>query len=263
MNAVAVVTENFAREYWESPGEAIGKRIGTGLAAGNWNEIVGVVGNVRDNGLDQDAPAVVYWPMMQRDLYSAFPGADGEINVRRSMNYVIRSPRVGSPDFLTEVREAIWGVNPNLPLAGVRTLDELLSRSMARTSFSLIMLGIAAAVALILGAIGIYGVISYVVSQRTRELGVRLALGADVSDVKSMVLRQGMILSGMGVIIGLVAAIVLTRLMGALLYGVDPIDPLTFGTVAGALTVVALLASYVPAAKAARIDPVEAIRYEL
>jgi putative ABC transport system permease protein len=134
---------------------------------------------------------------------------------------------------------------------------------MARTSFTLTMLAIAAVVALILGAIGIYGVISYVVSQRTRELGVRLALGADAADVKGMVLRQGMILSGAGVLVGLVAAVGLTRLMGALLYGVDPIDPLTFGTVAAALTVVALLASYIPAAKAARINPVEAIRNEL
>jgi putative ABC transport system permease protein len=134
---------------------------------------------------------------------------------------------------------------------------------MARTSFSLIMLGIAAAVALILGAIGIYGVISYIVSQRTRELGVRLALGADAASVRILVLKQGLILSGAGVLIGLVAAIGLTRLMGALLYGVDPVDPITFGIVAVSLTGVALLASYLPAHKASRIDPVEAIRAEL
>jgi ABC-type antimicrobial peptide transport system permease subunit len=133
---------------------------------------------------------------------------------------------------------------------------------MARTSFSLIMLGIAAGVALLLGAIGIYGVISYVVSQRTRELGVRLALGAEASDVRRMVLRQGLILAGMGVIIGLGAAIGLTRLMEALLYGVDPVDPLTFGAVALSLTFVALLASYIPARRASKVDPVVAIRFE-
>jgi ABC-type antimicrobial peptide transport system permease subunit len=169
---------------------------------------------------------------------------------------------VGSSDFLAEVRDAIWGVNPNLPLAGVRTLDDLLSRSMARTSFSLIMLGIAAAVALILGSIGIYGVISYIVSQRTRELGVRLALGAEASDVRSMVLKQGLVLSGVGVVIGLGSAIGLTRLMGALLYGVDPVDPVTFATVAVSLAAVALLASYIPARRASKVDPVVAIRFE-
>jgi ABC-type antimicrobial peptide transport system permease subunit len=163
---------------------------------------------------------------------------------------------------MREVREAIWGVNRNLPLANVRTLAEVLSGSMARTSFSLIMLAIAAGVALILGSIGIYGVISYVVSQRTRELGVRLALGAEAGDVRRMVLKQGFLLAGAGVVIGLVAAVGLTRLMGALLYGVDPIDPLTFGTVAISLTGVALLASYVPARRASRVDPVVAIRFE-
>jgi predicted permease len=262
LNQVVMVTENFTWEYWDSPTDALGKRISVGHSEGRWQEIVGVVGNVRDDGLDQAPPAVVFWPMMQRNMWEDLPGDAPEIGVRRSMVFVIRSPRVGSPDFMTEVREAIWGVNPNLPLANVRTLDELLTRSMARTSFSLIMLGIAAGVALILGAIGIYGVISYVVSQRTRELGVRLALGAEASDVRRMVLKQGLILAGMGVIIGLGAAIGLTRLMEALLYGVDPVDPLTFGAMALSLTFVALLASYIPARRASKVDPVVAIRFE-
>jgi predicted permease len=263
LNKVVMVTENFAREYWDSPADAVGKRIATGLTPGNWYEIVGVSGNVRDDGLDQDPTAVVYWPMMLRNVWAAMPGETDEVVVHRSLYYAIRSARVGSPEFFAEVREAIWAVNPNLPLAGIRGLDELLDRSMARTSFSLIMLGIAAAVALVLGVVGIYGVISYIVSRRTRELGVRLALGANAGDVRRMVLKQGLILSGTGVLIGLGAAIGLTRLMGALLYGVDPVDPVTFGSVAVSLTVVALLASYIPAARAASIDPVEAIRSEL
>jgi len=262
LNHVAMVTENLAEEYWDTPDEALGKRISTGLTAGEWAEIVGVVGNVRDDGLDQDPTTVVYWPLMQRNLWEGLPGEADEIMTRRSVNYVIRSPRVGSQDFLTEVRDAIWEINPNLPLTGVRTLEELTARSMARTSFSLVMLGIAATVALLLGAIGIYGVISYVVSQRTRELGVRLALGASPSDVQGMVLRRGLVLAGLGVGIGLAAAVGLTRVMEALLYGIDPVDPLTFGSVALALTSVALLASWIPARRAARVDPVEAIRYE-
>ena len=263
LNKVVMVTENLAREYWESPAEAIGKRLRTGRVPGNWYEIVGVSGNVRDAGLDQETTSVVYWPVMLRDLWADMPGESNEVTVRRSLNYAIRSTRVGAPDFLVAVREAVWAVNPNLPLAGVRTLDELLDASMARTSFSLIMLGIAAAVALFLGSIGIYGVISYIVSQRTRELGVRLALGANAVDVRKMVLTHGLILSALGVVIGFGAALALARLMGALLYGVNPVDSVTFGAVAVLLTVVALLASYVPAVRAASIDPVEAIRHEM
>jgi predicted permease len=262
LNRAVMVTENFAREYWDSPADAVGKRISTGLNQGNWYEIVGVSGNVHDDGLDQEATAVVYWPAMFRNLWAEMPGEEDEVVARQSMNYAIRSSRVGSPEFLTEIREAIWGVNPNLPLAGVRTLDSLLTRSMARTSFTLIMLGIAAAMALILGAIGIYGVISYVVSQRTRELGVRLALGAEKGDVTRMVLRQGLVLAGSGVLVGLGAALGLTRLLDALLFGVDPVDPPTFAAVAVALTVVALVASYVPARRASTVDPVVAIRAE-
>jgi predicted permease len=263
LNRVVVVTENFAREYWDSPAAALGKRISTGLTARNWYEIVGVSGNVRDDGLDQEPTAVVYWPAMLRNSWAEMPGESDEVVARRSMYYTIRSARVGSADFLAAVREAIWGVNPNLPLADVMRLDELLSRSMARTSFSLIMLGIAAAVALVLGTIGIYGVVSYIVSQRTRELGVRLALGANAADVRKMVLKQGAILCSVGVLFGLGAALGLTRLMQALLYGVDPVDPLTFGAAALSLAVVAIMASYVPAARAASIDPVEAMRYEV
>jgi predicted permease len=259
---VAMVTEAFAREYWGSPAEAVGKRISVGLEAGNWAEIVGVTGNVRDDGLDNEPTTVVYWPLVQRNLWENLPGEEAEPVVRRSMNFVIRSPRVGSQEFLQETRDAIWGVNPNLPLASVRTLDQLLSRSMARTTFSLIMLGIAAGVALILGAVGIYGIVSYIVSQRTRELGVRMALGAEAHDVQSMVLRQGLVLSGMGVVLGLLAATAATRLMAALLFGVAPIDPLTFSLVAVSLTLVALAASYIPARRASRVDPVEAIRID-
>jgi ABC-type antimicrobial peptide transport system permease subunit len=156
----------------------------------------------------------------------------------------------------------VWSVNPNLPLSRVRTLQENVDRSMARTSFTLIMLGLAAGVALFLGSVGIYGVISYVVSQRTREIGVRMAMGAETADVSRMVLKQALLLAGGGVGIGLVGAVGLTRLMSALLYGVSPMDPLTFGSVAVGLSLVALLASYLPARRAARVDPVVALRFE-
>ncbi|HIF24292.1 MAG TPA: FtsX-like permease family protein [Gemmatimonadetes bacterium] len=148
-------------------------------------------------------------------------------------------------------------MNPNLPVARVRTLDEYVDRSMAQTSFTLIMLGIAAAVALFLGSVGIYGVISYVVSQRTRVIGVRMALGAEQRDVSRMVLKQASLLAGGGVVIGLAGAMGLTRLMSSLLFGVSPMDPVTFGSVA-----VALVASYISARRAAKVDPVVALRFE-
>lgn len=163
---------------------------------------------------------------------------------------------------LNAAREAVWSVNRNLPLARVRTLDEYVDRSMARTSFTLVMLGISALVALFLGSVGIYGVISYVVSQRTREIGVRMAIGAEAGDVSRMVLKQALMLAGGGVVIGLVGAAGLTRLMSSLLFGVSSMDPVTFGSVALGLSAVALLASYLPARRAAKVDPVVALRFE-
>ena len=163
---------------------------------------------------------------------------------------------------MPEVRQAVWSINPNLPLASVQTLAEILARSMARTSFTLVMLAIAAGVALLLGAVGIYGVISYIVGQRTREIGVRMALGARREDVSRLVLRRGGLVAAVGIAIGLAAAVGLTRLMSAMLFGVSPLDPVTYAAVSVVLAGVALLATYIPARRAASVDPVEALRWE-
>ena len=174
----------------------------------------------------------------------------------------IRSSRLGTPGFMDEVQTAIWDINPNLPLLQARSMEELMAGSMARVSFTLILLGIAGAAALILGLVGVYGVISYAVSQRSRELGMRMALGAESGQVLAMVVRQGAALAASGVVIGLGVALGVTRLMAAILIGVSPADPLTYAGVAGGLLITALLASFLPARRAARVDPVVALRAE-
>ncbi len=256
---VVVVSENFAREYWGDPQEAVGRRVG-GINLENegriWQEIVGVVGNVREDGLDQEATSVMYWPMLQRDFY-------GEgVEMRRTMAFAVRAQPGALLGLQGRVREAVWGVTSSVPVAQVRMHEELVERSMARTSFTLVMLGIAAAVALLLGAVGIYGVISYAVSQRTREIGVRMALGAERGDVSRMVVGQGMILAGIGVGLGLLAAFGLTRLMASLLFGVQPVDLPTYGVVSLALASVAVVASWLPARRAAAVDPAVTLRQE-
>jgi predicted permease len=255
---VTVVTENFAREYWGEPANAIGKRLNLAVfeGASPWREIVGVVGNEHDNGVSEKATPIVYWPM----LVTRFWGQ--EVFTQRSMVYAIRNDRLGTPGFLDEVRSAVWSVNSNLPLANVRTLAEILDDSMARTSFTLTMLGIASGVALLLGAVGIYGVISYTVSTRTREIGVRMALGAARLDVTRLVLREGVRLTLGGLALGLVAAFGFTRLMSALLFGVSAVDPVTYVLVSIVLAVIALTASYLPARRATALDPTEALRSE-
>ncbi len=252
---VVVVTENFAEEYWGSANAALGRRI-MEWSVGREREIVGVVGNVRDDGVDQPAPAIVYWPIATIE----YRGED--LHVERSLTYTLRTERPLTASLLNEVQAAVWAVNPNLPLVDVRMLDEHVARSMARTSFVLVMLGIAATMAVLLGVIGIYGVISYVVSQRTREIGVRMALGAKQADVQWMVLRQGGFVVLVGAAIGLLAGVGVSRLMSTLLFGVGTIDPLTYGLAAVTVAVAALLATYLPARRAAGVDPNVALRAE-
>lgn len=222
-----------------------------------WHEVVGVVQDVREKGLQETTPEIVYWPPLMKNPFG--PGPD---QVERTVTFAIRSERAGTESFLNEIRAAVWAENSELPLASVRTMQEVYDKSVARTSFTLVMLGIAGAMALVLGVIGIYGVMSYTVSQRKPEIGIRLALGAPRGGVLQMVLKQGMELALVGVAGGTVAALGLTRLMRSLLFGVTAHDPLTFASVAALLVLVALLACFVPARRAILVDPVVALRYE-
>ena len=252
---VVVISDNMAREMWGSSQAALGKRIRV-ANIDHWREIVGVVGDVYDDGVHEPASTIVYWPMM----VSKFWG--NERFVARSLTYVVRSERTSTDAFLAQVRQAVWSVNGSLPLALVRTLQDVYDRSMARTTFALVMLAIAGGMALLLGLIGIYGVISYAVSQRTREIGIRMALGVDHKEVKRMFVRHGLVLAGIGIVIGVGVAAGVTRLMASLLFHVSPLDGLTYVAVSLVLATAAVLASYLPARRAAGLDPVEALRAE-
>jgi len=245
---VAIVSENLAREYWHNPSDALGKQIGGSPQA--WRQIVGVVGNVYDDGTSREAPATVYWPITDADVFLGQPA------------FAIRSARAGSQAFMSEIRQAVWSVAPDLPLSAVHTLDYYYRNSMARVSFTLVMLSLAGGMALLLGAIGLYGVIAYSVSQRTREIGIRMALGAQREYILRLILGQGTKLALIGVATGIAAALGLSHFLSSLLYGVKPTDPLTFLGVTIVLVIVVLLASYIPARRAMRVDPVIALRYE-
>jgi predicted permease len=252
---VTMISENMAREMWGSAPAALGKRI---RASGidDWREIVGVVGDVHDNGVHEPAPGIVYWPIMMPKFWG------NERFVSRSLTYVVRSDRTNTEAFLMQIREAVWSVNASLPIAIVRTLQDVYERSMARTTFALVMLAIAGVMALLLGLIGIYGVISYSVSQRTREIGIRMALGVDHAAVRRMFVRHGLVLSGIGIAIGIAVAAGLARLMASLLFNVSPVDAVTYVAVSAVLASAAVLASYLPARRAAALNPVQALRAE-
>jgi len=247
---VVIISEPLAREYWGDPAKAIGKRLRGSSPRYPWREIIGVSGNERDDGLSQAPTQIVYWPMLNESYRW------------RTMAYAIRSTRVGAPGFVRELEQAVWSVNPNLPLAAVQTLEAIQAGSMTRTSFAMVMLGITAGVALFIGMVGIYGVVAYAAAQRTREIGVRMALGAQVRDVRMLFLRHGLRLAILGVAAGVGLALMLTRVMSAFLFGVGPTDPATYGAVSLALAAMTLAATYLPARRASRVDPVVALRGE-
>jgi putative ABC transport system permease protein len=255
---VAIVSENFAREVWGSPAAALGQRIRDSAPASTdlWREIIGVVENVHEDALYQSAPTFAYWPVMMENF-----GGNG-LFVMRAVNLVIRSDEAGRESLLNGVRNAVSSVNASMPVFLVRTMKDLYDASMARTSFALIMLAIAATMALALGVIGIYGVIAYVVAQRSREIGIRLALGAAPTQLKRMFVRQGLVLTAVGAGVGLVTAIALTQSMSSLLFGVERLDPPTYAAVLAVLAMAAAMASYVPARRAAAVDPVETLTAE-
>ncbi|HEY4839986.1 MAG TPA: ABC transporter permease, partial [Candidatus Acidoferrales bacterium] len=236
-----LVSENLAREIWGTPSAALGKRF---TEFGDKREVVGVVADVRENGVSEKAPSIVYWPPM----------------TRRSVTYVVRSDRTGTASFLGEIRSAVASVNSELPLTSLRTMQNLYDHSLARTSFALVMLAIAGSMALAIGIIGIYGVISYTVSQRTREIGIRLALGAQQGAIARMFVSHALLLAGIGAAIGLAGAIELMQLMKSLLFGISPRDPLTYALVPTVLIIVAAFASFFPARRAAAVDPADTLR---
>ena len=252
---VAIVSENMARELWGSPAAALGKQVRTGLKD-DWREIVGVVQDVYDRGVDQKAPAIAYWPALM-DNFELEP-----VHVTRSAVFVIRSTRAGTQGLIDAAKQAIWSSDPNAPVYLVRTLREVYNQSMARTSFTLVLLAIAGAMALLLGVVGIYGVIAYAVTQRSREIGIRMALGAQPGALQKMFVRQGLLLAAVGAALGLIAAAGLTRLMSSLLFKTAALDPVTYAGVSVLLIAAAALASYIPARRTTAVDPVVALRIE-
>jgi len=249
---VAVISEDFAREIAIQPAAALGRRIRLRFDQAGWDEVVGVVQQVRQDGLLEGAPSMVYWPALTS--HRLFGRLDG--------SFVIRSDRAGSAALRNEVRQAVRSVSGAIPMTREGTMRELYVDSLARTSFTLVMLAIAGGMALVLGVVGIYGVIAYVVSQRTREIGIRLALGAEPQQLKKMFLLQGLTLSGVGLVIGLLVAVALRRLVSSLLYGIGPMDPAAYIAALGVTIGAAALATYLPARRAATIDPIETLKAE-
>jgi predicted permease len=249
---VVVISEDFAREIATEPAAALGRRIRLRFDQAGWDEVVGVVQQVHQDGLIEGVPSMVYWPVLtSHRLFGRLDGA-----------FVIRSDRAGTAALRNEVRQVVRSVNGAIPMTREGTMRDLYADSLARTSFTLVMLAIAGGMALVLGVVGIYGVIAYVVSQRTREIGIRSALGAEPRELKKMFLLHGLMLSGVGVVAGLIVAAALGDSMSSLLFGIEPLDSAAYIGAIVVILVAAALASYLPARRAAAISPMEMLKNE-
>ena len=243
--SVVVINDAMARRYW--PGESpLGKRF---RLAGNWSTVIGVAGNVKANGVENDtaAPFQIYMAYQQIPLPSML---------------VVARTSINPAQLAAALKSQVKVLDPKLPVKDLKTVEQMFSESLARRRFSLVLLSIFAGLAVALAAVGIYGLMSYSVSQRTPEIGVRMALGAQTHNIFRLVVGQGMLLAIIGVTMGLIASFGLTRFLASLLFTVSPTDPLTFAGIAVLLSVVALLACYLPARRAMKVDPMVALRYE-
>jgi putative ABC transport system permease protein len=247
---VVIINQTMARRLW--PGESpLGKRItfdDVTAPEPEWLTIVGVVGDVRNKDLGEEPGMQAYWPQLQTPISSAV--------------LLVRTSGREPASLAAALREAVAATDRDLPIDQVRTLEEVIASGLAQSRFKSVLLGLFAGLALVLAAVGVYGVISYSVAQRTHEIGIRMALGAHRGQVLRMVVRQGMGLVGAGVLAGLVLAWFAVRLLTDQVYGISPSDPATFALVPLVLLAVALLANYLPARRATRVDPLEALRYE-
>jgi len=257
---VLIINEAFAKKYWPK-GDPVGQRITIGKGLGPefeepTRQIVGIVGNVGEDGLKYVGEPVMYIPQSQT--------TDGLTKLANSilpLSWIIKT--ASDPSSLSApIQREIQSADNQLAASKIRSMDQVISQSTARQNFNMLLLSIFAGLALVLAAIGIYGLMSYSVEQRTQELGIRMALGADRGDMLKLVARQGMLLSGIGVVVGLAVSLGLNRLLANLLFGVKSTDPLTYAVVAVILVLVALLATYIPARRATQIDPLVALRYE-
>ena len=251
---VVVVSRAVARTQW--PGEsALGKGIRLGGPPAEegeeWARVVGVVDDVRETALHEDPPPMVYYPI---------PGVVGGVGVPPVMRYLVRAPNAAA--LAGAVRETVRALDPTLPVADVETLETLVGRAQGERAFVMVLLVVAAALALLLGSIGLYGVVACAVAQRRREIAIRMAVGAQVADVRRLVLTEAGWMAGAGVTAGVVSAVALTRRLQALLFETAPLDPVVFGAVSLLLAAVCLLASWLPARRAAGIDPMTILRAE-
>jgi predicted lysophospholipase L1 biosynthesis ABC-type transport system permease subunit len=248
-----VVSRAFADRFWPDE-DPLGKGVAPGRAEAPFYRVVGVVGDVKGSTLDGDDAVAIYYPMV------LIPGSGGP---RPSQTTLVVRTGVADPgSMLPSLQAAINQVDPTLPLVNARAMSAVVRESMGRLAFTTLLLQVAALCALLLAAVGLYGVVSVLVARRRRELGMRLALGAQPGQLERMVVRSSLVLGVAGVVAGVALALGLTRVMQGMLYGVSPTHPLTFAGGASLLLIVTLLASWIPARRAARVDPVEALRAE-